>query len=533
MDFFDVIIIGAGASGLTTAWALTQKNLKVCVFEQGKLLSNEDFIPISEGGEIQRYDDLSYDPNIRKNNFDYSINSNDSPIDIANFNGVGGSTILFSGQYPRFHQSDFKTYTTDKVGCDWPINFKSIEKYYDLNDQITGVSGLENDPKYPRSKNLMPPVPLGVMGYKVANAFNKLNWHWWPAYSALNTIKYRNRPADKFTRPSNIGDPYGVKGSSNHTYLPLALDKGLILKKKCIVTKLNLENKKIKSINFIDESENFCKASAKVFILCASGIGTPRLLLNSRSREYPNGLANSSNLVGKNLMLHPLGYIEGHYKDNLFSNVGPQGCCLLSQEFYETREEHHFKRGYTFQILRGPLPIEGCLSLTARKLVKFGPDFWQDFLKIYNHTAHMTVITEDFPDLQNKVSLNYKICDKYDQPGVSINYKLSENSKNMLSHGLNNGRKLLKVSGAYKTFAYGPVRGTGWHTLGTCKMGDNPKESVVNKDGQTHDISNLFIYDASIFPSSSGVNPASTIQALALFLSDKLVDNHSYLFNND
>ena len=206
---------------------------------------------------------------------------------------------------------------------------------------------MEGDPNYPNIKELIP--VLGYMGLKIAKGFNKLNWHWWPAYSALNTISLNKRPIDNYIRPSNIGDPTGAKGSTNHTYLPLAIKQGLVLKENCIVSKINSEKGKVKSIDYIDERENFCKAFAKIFILTSSGIGTPRLLLNSKNAEHPKGLANSNDLVGRNLMLHPLGYIEGIFKDNLYSNIGPQGCCMLSQEFYNTRQETNLKEDIHFK----------------------------------------------------------------------------------------------------------------------------------------------------------------------------------------
>ncbi len=521
-EIFDVIIIGAGASGLAAAWNLSSKGLKVACFEQGKKNTQEDFIPIEKGGELQKFNKFSFDSNLRNNPWDYYINSTDSPIHIANYNGVGGSTFLFSAQYPRFHESDFKTNSTDNVGVDWPITLKDIEPYYNLNDKITGVAGLEGDTFYPNIKDLLPPVPLGPMGIALAKGFKKLNWHWWPAYSALLTKEYRNRAKDKFTRPSNIGDISGSKGSTENTYLPLALENGLVLKERCIVTKLIEVDKKIKKIEYIDNANKAREASASIIVVACSGIGTPRLLLQSKSRNFPNGLTNSSNLVGHNLMLHPLGYAEGIFNCNLLSNLGPQGCCMLSQEFYKTDVSRGFKRGYTFQVLRGPLPIESSINLTSRKLVRFGNHFWEDFLNIYNHTAHLTVIIEDLPEDHNRVTLDENKLNSYNLPGVNITYRLSDNSKKMLAHGLNNARKILKVSGAAKTFAYGPVKNTGWHTLGTCRMGNDPKNSIVNKYGKSHDIENLFIVDSSIFPTSSGVNPASTVQSMALYISDNI-----------
>jgi len=527
---FDVVIVGAGASGLSSSWYLVKSGLKVCCIEQGDYISNTNFIPIEKGGEIQKYNQLSFDPNIRKNNYDYNINSSNSPISIANFNGIGGSTVLFSAQYPRFHPQDFNCFSEDSVGFDWPIDYKDLKSFYDLNDSITGVSGLEGDPFYPDIRNLLDPVPLGKMGRKIQHGFKKLGWHCWPAYAAINTKEYDSRPKDNYLRPSNMGDKSGSKGSTDNTYLPKALKEGLVIKCKTSVIKIIEDAKKITKILCREESGNKFYLKANVFILAASGIGTPRILLNSKNNDNKNGLSNSSGLVGKNLMLHPLGYVEGFFKENLYSNVGPQGCCLISQQFYKTNIENNFKRGYTFQVLRGPLPIESALNLSARKIIKLGDDFLNKFLSIYNHTAHITVITEDLPEESNCIQLDNTNVNQYGEPGVSINYKLSENTKNMLTHGLSKGRLLMKESGAYKSFAFGPVRSTGWHIMGTCKMGNDPQNSVVNKYGLSHDISNLFIIDSSIFPTSAGVNPASTIQALSLYISEKIITRYKNLF---
>ena len=532
MEKFDVIIVGAGGSGIPAAWSLSNSGYKVVIFEQGNDFDIDTLIPIEEGGELQKIRDLNPNPNVRKSYGDYSVDCSESPIDIANYNGVGGSTVLFSGQYPRLHKDDFNVFSNDNVATDWPINYSDLKPFYELNDFHTGLSGLAGDPNYSDVRPNMPPVPLGLMGRKLVEGFKKLDWHWWPSYSALNTEEYQGRPKDDYLRPSNMIDRAGAKGSTNNTYLEKAISNGLIIKKKCQVIRLipDESGNKINHIFSKDEFGNISKYYAKVIILAASGIGTPRLLLGSKSTRFTNGICNKSDQVGRNLMLHPLGYIEGMFGVNLYSNIGPQGCCLISQEFYNSNPARGFKRGYTFQAIRGPLPIEAAINFLIRKDIKLGDDFINQFLLRYNKTAHIAVITEDLPDKNNRVI----IIDKNKQnslPDVKIKYQLSSNTKKILNHGLSNGRKLLKASGALKTFAFGPVRYTGWHILGTCKMGNNPNESVVNKFGKTHDFDNLFIVDGSIFPTSGAVNPASTIQALSLYISNAIELRYKDLFN--
>ena len=143
----------------------------------------------------------------------------------------------------------------------------------------------------------------------------------------------------------------------------------------------------------------------------------------------------------------------------------------------------------------------------------------------------MAIICEDIPDKNNNVQLDYKKKDSSGMPGIKINYKLSKNTKKMLSHGINKCKKLLKIAGAKEVVAFGPVRNAGWHIVGTAKMGAFKKNSVVNKFGQCHDVKNIFIIDSSIYPSSSGVNIASTVQAVSLMISDYIKKNLTKFIN--
>ncbi len=440
---------------------------------------------------------------------DYPINDKNSPISIANFNGVGGSTILYSCHFPRFHPSDFKTKSLDNVGEDWPISYNDLKKYYDQNDKIMNVCGLEGDPVYPNIKNLKPNIPLGKAGLKIAKGFNSLNWHWWPSYSAYI---YNIKKKFNFER-----------STANNTYLEKAIKNGVKIKKNSQVVEIALDKKKIaKGVFYLDSSGKKKFEKADIILLAAGGIGTPRLLLNSKSRKFPQGLANSSKLIGKNLMLHPLGYVEGVFKKFLASNIGPEGCCLASHEFYETDKLRNFKRGYSMQVLRGAGPLDTANKLKKLKKINYGKKFHNNFFEFFGKTMGIAVICEDLPNEKNKVVLDHKNVDQNKMPGVKINYRLSENSKNMMRHGLNNAKKILVKSGAKFFYGHGPVRNTGWHIMGTAKMGTNAKKSVVNKFGQCHDVNNLFIVDSSIFVTSGGVNCMSTIQALTLKITENI-----------
>ena len=231
-------------------------------------------------------------------------------------------------------------------------------------------------------------------------------------------------------------------------------------------------------------------------------------------------------------MLHPLGFVEGTFNQFLESYKGPEGCCIASQEFYETISDAKHKRGYTIQVLRGTGPLETALSLRKLRKIEFGKKFHKQFLKSYGHTIPLAIICEDLPEKHNSIELDHTIKDSSGMPGVKINYRLSENSKRMLSHGILKAKELVKKAGAESIVSFGPVKHTGWHLMGTTKMGTSEKNSVVNEFGQTHDIKNLVIADSSVFVTSGGVNPVSTLQAVALRITNEIKKYPKKYFKN-
>jgi choline dehydrogenase-like flavoprotein len=370
------------------------------------------------------------------------------------------------------------------------------------------------------------------MGETIAKGFNKLGWHWWPSYSAIITRSYRGREKCINLGPCDTGCAQGAKASVDITYWPEALRNGVILKTRCRVRKITVNKAgKATGVIYYDESGAECQQKANIVIVACNGVGTPRLLLNSHSNSFPDGLANRSGLVGKNLMLHPLGYVEGVFEEPIHSQLGPQGCCIQSQEFYESDTKRGYVRGFTMQILRGLGPIETAISGVARREIPWGVDHHRAFAKLFGHTIGMGIIVEDLPELHNTVTLDTNMADSNGIPAPKITYKMSENSKKMLAYGLERGKEVMTASGSSKNLAFGPVRKAGWHLMGTARMGKDPKNSVVNEWGRSHDVSNLFIVDSSIFITSAGVNPVSTMQALALYIADAMKKNLKSLLN--
>jgi choline dehydrogenase-like flavoprotein len=520
----DILIVGAGASGAAAAWSLGQAgNLQVVCLEQGEHLQ-PDFYPSHEAGwELRRHSDFHIHPSVRARPSDYPVDDSGSPISVANFNAVGGSTILYSGHFPRMHPSDFCVRRLDGVGADWPLSYEDLEPYFAMNDRMMGTAGLVGDTAYPDHGTLQPPVPLGPMGRTVAQGFNRLGWHWWPSYSAINTRRHGNRGRCINLGPCNTGCSQGAKASVDVTYWPAAQRSGVRLVTQARVHQITVDSQgRASGALYLDASGAEHRIHARIVVLAASGLGTPRILLLSRSSAFPDGLANESGLVGRNLMLHPLGFVEGVFPHDLRSSIGPHGCCLMSQQFYETDPGRDFVRGYTMQVLRGAAPVETAVNGFFTRQVVIGPGHHASFRRSFNHTAGIAIIAEDLPEVQNRVELDPHRADSAGLPGLKVHYRLSENTQRMLRHGLKMARSVIEAAGGGVSVSHAPVRHAGWHLMGTTRMGSDRRDSVVNPHGQAHDVPNLFIVDSSVFPTGGAVNPVATAQALTLYLCDHI-----------
>jgi choline dehydrogenase-like flavoprotein len=277
-----------------------------------------------------------------------------------------------------------------------------------------------------------------------------------------------------------------------------------------------------------DGKEHF--QPAEVVILACNAIGTARILLNSASSRSPNGLANSSGLVGKNLMFHPYARIAGYFDETLDGHRGP-GNCIWSQEFYETDPARDFVRGYTFEFSRGQGPVMAAVHGMQTGRLPWGEAHHGAYRKLFGHRTGMVAICEDLPEAHNTVTLDPALKDSNGIPAPKINYTLSDNSRKMLDHAVARASEILRAAGAHDVWHEAPLADGGWHLMGTARMGTDPARSVVNEWGRSHDVKNLFVVDGSIFVTSAGVNPTRTIQALALYVADSMKQRLATLFD--
>ncbi|MEZ5551318.1 MAG: GMC family oxidoreductase [Pseudomonadales bacterium] len=529
-DSVDVLIIGAGASGAALAWSLADTRMRILCLEQGDWPNPADYPTNGRDWEARALDEFSFSPNRRRNFADYPINDDESPIKVANFNGVGGGTVLYAGHFPRFHPSDFRVRTLDGVADDWPIDYTTLAPYYDLNDRMMGVSGLAGDPAYPPKQPQMPPVPLGKAGQRLAQGFNTLGWHWWPSDSTVATEPYDGRDRCINLGACITGCTQGAKASTDITYWPHALRSGVEVRTRCRVREITVNSAGMADgVIYYDAAGVECRQAAEVVALACNGVGTPRILLNSTSTAFPDGLANSSGLVGRNLMFHPYAAILGVFDEPLDGYKGPTNC-IWSQEFYETDPARGYVRGFSYEINRGRAPLGTALMGMLRGRIPWGEGHHRAYRTMHNRVTGMMGICEDLPEAHNRVTLDAILKDPNGIPAPHIHYELSDNSRRMLDFAVARGTEVLKAAGATDVMTEMPLAVGGWHLMGTARMGRDPATSVVNEWGRSHDVKNLFIVDGSLFVTSAGVNPTPTIQALALYIAGSMKQRLANLF---
>jgi len=530
-DIVDVLIIGSGASGAAVAWSLAETKMRILCLEQGDWMKQSEFPSNGRDWEARRYADFAISPNHRGRVTDYPVNDTDSPMKIANFNGVGGGTVLYTAHFPRMHPSDFRVRSLDGVADDWPIDYWALERFFAENDRMVGVSGLAGDPGVPPRNPPMPPIPLGKTGMVYARAMNRLGWHWWPSDTAVATTEYDGRAPCINLGHCTPGCAQGAKASTDSTYWPLALHAGVELRTRCRVREITTNEHGMASGAIYydaDGKEQF--QPAEVVILACNGIGTPRLLLNSASARFPNGLANSSGLVGKNLMLHPWPQVTGYVEETVDGMRGPM-TVIWSKQFYETDPARGFVRGYTLQFARGAGPVAEAIDSVAAGRLPWGKEHHRIYRELLDHRLRIGVACEDLPEEHNRVTLDPGLKDSHGIPAPRIDYRISENTRRMMEHGIARAEEILAAAGASRIRASRTVLNSPGHLLGTARMGDDPERSVVNAWGRCHDVKNLFIVDGSVWVTSGGVNPTSTIQALALYIADAMKQRLATLFD--
>ena len=270
-----------------------------------------------------------------------------------------------------------------------------------------------------------------------------------------------------------------------------------------------------------DGAEHF--EPAKVVVLAANAIGTARLLLLSGDARHPDGLANSSGLVGRRLMMHPFANVAGLFDEPLMSWQGQFGDLIESLEFYETDERRGFVRGARWGLAPTGGPINTALPSRAGTQV-WGPDHHLHVRSHLGHGANWGLFAEDLPDEANRVTLSDSVADSSGIAAPEVHYRMGDNARKMLDFHIERATESLLEAGAHSIEVDRLMRYSGWHLLGTARMGDDPATSVLDRWNRSHDVPNLYVVDGSSFVTSSGVNPTSTIVAIALRAAEHMIE---------
>ena len=517
----DVLVIGAGASGGVAALRFVEAGMRVVCLEQGDWPDRHGFPGRGPATELVAARQWSSSPAVRQAPADYPVDVTHSELGVVNFNGVGGGTVLYNAQWPRLLPDDFRVRTIDGVADDWPLSYAELQPYYEATDRAFGVAGLGGNPVYPPGADPpFPPLPIGSLATRVARAHAALGWHWWPGCNAILPVAHEGRHPCVQRGTCGSGCNEGAKGSTDVTHWPAIVARGGTLVTGARVHRVVLDERgRACGAEWVDREGRAHFQAADVVVLACNAIGTARLLLASATAEQADGLANSSGLVGRNLMLHPLCGASGVFDHPAADGRrAHNGALIQSLQFAGSDPSRGFVRGGTWALGTSGGPLA---AIAAAGEAAWGSGHHREVSARLGRTASWVVICEDLPELHNRVTLSSTVTDDSGLAAPEIHYVRSENTRRAMAWQEARAAESLLAAGALRVESRNlPANG---HFMGTARMGDDPHRSVVDRWNRCHDVPNLLIVDGSVFVTAGSANPTSTIAALALRAADALV----------
>jgi choline dehydrogenase-like flavoprotein len=536
-DPVDAVIVGAGASGATAAKVLTEAGLTVVGLERGPWLKPDQF----SGDELKYINrkflgpDEKLKPRTHRNDENsQAVITRFSPIP----NLVGGGTMVWAGWLPRPIISDFNVHSEhgDVSGAslaDWPVSYAELEPYYTKVEWEFGVSGLAgaNTHEPPRSRGFpCPPYPLTGYGKVFHEACQRVGYNSFPMPQAVVTTPHKGR--NPTVHPgfwNEYPDPLTSKSTALTTFIPEALATGRYdLRPESYVRKVSVhKDGMVKGVIYFDQDGNEIEQEGGIVILCCGAIESARLLLMSKSGAFPDGLGNSSGLVGRNAMFHEgVGAVglfdKGHYPLYGWSGSHVNGA---SYDLYasDPRRGHILGAVIASRMLGHPInwtfPGRPTWGLAAK-------DADRDF---FNRSVWFGTMVHDLPRETNRVDLDDTVKDAWGLPVARITHEAHSNDIAQGNWAVQRCAELLDAAGASYIFPTHMERITAnsYHEAGTARMGRKPTLSVLNEWCRAHDVGNLYVLDASSFPTDLGVNPTLTIMANAWRCSEYIAQMYS------
>jgi choline dehydrogenase-like flavoprotein len=532
---FDVVVIGSGAGGGAAAWALAQKGAKVLVLEAGPAYDyREDYRLHLDNWELTHF------PSLGRERQSYSFAPmqplEDRWRDLLSWNhlsgklnrskrrqgqayshvqGVGGSTLHYLGEAHRLHPQAMRMQSKFGVAADWPFSYEELEPYYVAAERVIGVAGPKA--KSVRWRSTDYPLPAHRIGYAskpFVEGCRKLGLTPSPNPLAILSDIYDDRPPCNYCANCLRGCPRADKGSVDVTFVAKALKTGrCTLRPNSQAVSIEAGPKdKVSQIVYADKNGKMQRASARAFVVAGGAIHTPRLLLAS------DGLANESGLVGKNLMETSIWVSSGLHPDSLGSHRGVPSDTIC-WDYNAPDAIPGIIGGCRFSVGAAQGDFLGPVSYATRVVKGWGRDHKRRMRETLGRVLTIAAIGESLPNPQSFVDLDPKRKDHLGVPIARIHSHLDEVEIRRIAFMANKTREILRASGVPKPFdeqsSYDLFRST--HVFGTCRMGKNPEQSVVDSTGRSYRWRNLYISDASTFPSSGGGEaPSLTIEALGI-----------------
>jgi choline dehydrogenase-like flavoprotein len=523
----DVVVIGAGIAGSLAALKMARAGANVLILESGPPLHRDQIVerfrnsPL-KGDFMDPYpaEPWAPQPKFQPVDNNYLIQKGPSPYQAMYLRGVGGTTWHWAGQAFRLLPNDFRINTLYGVGRDWPISYADLEPYYYEAELQIGVSG-EIDQGSPRAHPYpMPPIPLPYGAQRIRERLHGSKFEVSVEPQARNSVPYDGRPACCGNNncmpicPINAQYNGGISAQK-------AVEAGVKIVSNAVVYRIEANDKgRIEAVHYLDPNKVSHRVTGKTFVLTANGVESPKLLMISTSDRYPNGIANSSGMVGRNLMDHPASGVEFFADEPVWFGRGPQRPAGINNY-----RDGDYRKEYASTRL--DVAMTSPVRYLTEKLVKQGYYGKELNDKLEYQAAHYVAfksLFEMLPDPENRFVPSKTEKDAWGIPRLEVHYAFPEYVNRAYDHCKEDFAEIARLMGG-KDITYTPrgVYANNQHITGTMLMGSDPKDSVVDKDCRTHDHENLFIGGTGIMPSSSTVNSTLSGTALSLMMAGNVL----------